>query len=385
MMKFYQPLRGGAAVLLAVWLGQMPARAGEPAQAADLFSAPRVLQVRLEVGHPELDSLRRDGKVYVKATLREGAETLTDVGLRLKGRGVFQGFEKRPGLSLKFNEFSPGQKWRGQTKVLLDNAAHDPSYLCETLGGQLFREAGVPAARCTFARLEINGKDCGLFVVVEAANRDFLSTAFKKSKGNLYEGSNADIDEKLEKDSGDATTDQSDLKALAAAVKEADPAQRGIKLSALLDVGRFITFAACEVFLNHRDGYCLDRNNYRIYHDPASGQLVFLPHSLDHLLAHADAPISPAWQGLVAKAVLETPEGQRRYREALAQVLAGPGKAATLQTTITELAATIRPSIAEKNETAGRAFDASVAQLKASVARRAAFVEQQLKSLSVAK
>lgn len=384
-MKSYNLLPGWAGVGLALLLGQISAPTSEPAKGGDLFSSPRVLKMRLDVGNAELESLRRAGKAYVKATLREGGETLTDVGLRLKGHGVFQGFEKRPGLSLKFNEFSPGQKWHGQTKVLLDNAAHDPSYLCEALGGELFREAGVPAARCTFARLEVNGKDCGLFIVVEAANRDFLSAAFKKSKGNLYEGSNADINEKLEKDSGDTTTDQSDLKALAAAVKETDPEQRMKKLSALLDVGRFITFAACEVFLDHRDGYCLDRNNYRIYHDPASDQLVFLPHSLDHLLAHPDAPIAPEWRGVVAKAVLDTPEGQRRYREALAKLLAGPGKAASLQMTITELAAKIRPTIAEKNETAGKAFDASVAQIKESIARRTAFVEQQLKTASAAK
>ena len=154
--------------------------------------------------------------------------------------------------------------------MLLDNAAHDPSYLCEAVGGQLFREAGVPAARCTFARLEVNGKDCGLFIVVEAANRDFLSAAFKKSKGNLYEGSNVDINEKLEKDSGDPTTDQSDLRALAAAVKEPDPAQRMKKLSALLDLGRFITFAACEVFLDHHDGYCQRKDNENDAHAAAS-------------------------------------------------------------------------------------------------------------------
>lgn len=381
-MKSYHLLLGWAGVLLALWLGQIAAPASELVKAEDLFSSPRVLKVRLDVGGAELESLRRDSKTYVKATLREGGETLTEVGLRLKGRGIFQGFEKRPGLSLKFNEFSPGQKWRGQTKVLLDNAAHDPSYLCEAVGGQLFREAGVPAARCTFARIEVNGKDCGLFIVVEAANRDFLSAAFKKSKGNLYEGSSADINEKLEKDSGDPATDQSDLKALVAAVKEPDPAQRLKKLASLLDVERFITFAACEVFLDHRDGYCLDRNNYRIYHNPASDQLVFLPHSLDHLLAHPDAPIAPEWRGLVAKAVIETPEGRRRYREALAQLLAGPGKEAVLQTNITELAAKIRPAIAEQNEMAGKAFDASVAQLKESVTRRVAFLEQQFKTAS---
>ena len=65
--------------------------------------------------------------------------------------------------------------------------------------------------------------------------------------------------------------------------------------------------AAAEVLMCHHDGYTMDKNEYRIYHDPASGQLVFLPHGLDRLFAKADEPLIPDWKGLVAKAVLTTP------------------------------------------------------------------------------
>jgi hypothetical protein len=326
------------------------------------------------------EALRKDPKTYVKATLREGTQTLTDVGVRLKGSGSFQGIEKKPSLAIKFNEFVSAQKFHGQSKVLLNNSHQDPSYLCEAIGGEVFRAAGVPAARVAFARVELNGRDVGLYVMVEAANRDFLSQHFKKSKGNLYEGANLDVTDKLEKDSGDASTDQADLKALASATKEADLAQRWRKLSALLDMDRFISFAAAEVLTWHHDGYSMDRNNYRIYHDPASGQMVFLPHGLDSLFTDPDGPLTPEWKGLVAKAVFDMPEGQRLYRDRMAKLLADSCAVDKLHARVNDLAAAIRPAVGEHDSSAVKAFDAAVGQLRNRIAQRLSFLSERVKA-----
>ncbi|HEY0456024.1 MAG TPA: CotH kinase family protein, partial [Verrucomicrobiae bacterium] len=313
-----------------------------PPPADDLFAQPKVLQIKIEIPPASLDALKSDPRKYVRATLREGGVTLSDVGIRLKGNGAFPGLDKKPGLALKFNEYVSGQKFHIHSKLFLDNSHQDPSYLCEALGGEIFRSLKVPAPRATFARIELNGKDAGLYVVSEAVNREFLSQYFKKSKGNLYEGNNSDITDKLEKDAGDANKDQPDLKALAAAAKTQDPNQRLTKLSALLDVDRFIAFAAAETFTANHSGYCLARNNYRVYHDPVSNQLIFIPHGLNHLFSNPKAPIQPEWKGLIAKAVLDTPEGQRRYKDALTKLLASGGKPETLNARIADLAAKIQ-------------------------------------------
>src|SRR5262249_53937329 len=155
-----------------------------------------------------------------------------------------------------------------------------------------------------------NGKDLGLYVLGEAVNKEFLAQHFSRTKGNLYEGSNADITDKLEKDSGDESKDQKDLKALVTALKEPDPAKRIKNVAALLDVDRFISFAATEVFVVHRRGYTMDRNNYRVYNDPGTNRLVFIPHGMDQLFGKPDAPLLPQWKGIVAKHVFDTPEGK---------------------------------------------------------------------------
>jgi spore coat protein H len=363
--------------------GSKTARNSSPGE--DLFAAPRVLRLKLEISAEGLEALRKDPKRYVKATLKEGEQTYSDVGVRVKGSAPFEGLEKKPSLAFKFNEFVKDQEFHGRGRILLSNAHKDPTFMCEAIGGEVFRGMGVPASKVTYAVIEAGGKDLGLYVVSEAANKDFLSQHFKKSKGNLYEGSSNDITDKLEKDGGDSSTDQSDLKALAAALKETDLAERTRRAGPLLDMERFAAFAAVEVLAGHHDGYTMDKNNYRIYNDPASGQMVFLPHGLDQLFAKSDEPLIPEWKGLVAKAVLTSPTGQRLYLEKMAALLAGAGKAEVILRQITELSALIRPVIAGRDAAAAKAFDDAVAKLRTSVAARTAFLDQQLKSQATSK
>jgi len=376
-------------VVLSLLLAD-PGQGGEPKSSKlsgsssssreDLFAQPRVLRLKIELSDSAQASLRKDPKQYVKGVVREGDRSFAEVGVRLKGSATFEAVDKKPGFSLKFNEFVKGQEFHGRSRILLNNAHQDSTYLCEAIGGEIFRAAGVPAAKITFARVEINGRDLGLYDVAEAANKDFLSQHFKKAKGNLYEGSNNDITDKLEKDGGDSSTEQTDLRALASAVKEPDLGQRWKKLSTTLDIDRFVTFAAVEVLIGHHDGYTMDKNNYRIYHDPASDQLVFLPHGLDQLFAKTDEPLIPEWKGTVARALLNTPAGQKLYLEKMTGLLGSAFKPETLKARVNELAATIRPALAESNSGATKAFDDAVAKLCEHIAGRAAFIDKQLKA-----
>src|SRR6185503_5000408 len=188
-MKFMNLVFATAAC--AVMLCALPSNAAEEkkkkvevAPEDDLYAQTKVLKLRIDLSPAAQEALRKEPKTYVKGTLREGSQIINDVAVRMKGNGSFQGLDKKPSLTVKANEFVQGQKFRGQAKFHLNNSAQDPSYLCETLGGQIFRDAGVPAARNVFVRVELNGRDAGLYVLAEAANKDFLSLNFKKSKGN---------------------------------------------------------------------------------------------------------------------------------------------------------------------------------------------------------
>lgn len=351
----------------------------------DLFAKPKVLRFKIDLPDSAQESLRKEPKRYVKATLHEAGRTYTDIGVRLKGSGSFSNISDKPSLSIKFDEFVKDQELRGRGRILLNDSHKDPIYLCEALGGEVFREAGVPAAKITFARVEMNGRDLGLYVVAEAANKDFLSQYFKKAKGNLYEGSKNDVSDKLEKDGGDSSTDQADLRALANAIKEPDLAARWKKLTPLLDLERFAAFAAAEVLIGHHDGYTMDRNNYRIYHDPASGQMVFLPHGMDEIFTKTDDPLIPEWKGLVAKAVLTSPTGQRQFLDKMSALLSTTCKAEILLGHVDQLSSLIRPVLAEHDSGATKAFDGEVARFRERIGKRIAFLNQQIKSQAAAK
>ncbi|HUR44819.1 MAG TPA: CotH kinase family protein, partial [Candidatus Saccharimonadales bacterium] len=253
------------------------------------------------------------------------------------------------------------------------------SYLCQALAGEIFRSAGVPAPRTTFAQLFCNGQNLGLYVIVQAITKQFLSQYFTNSDGNLYEGSNHDVNEKLEVDSGDSAGDQVDLKALASALKIPDLSLRFKKLGALLDVDRFITFAAVEVLAVHRDGYSLDRNNFRIYHDPGTGLMTFIPHGYDQLFQQPNRPLlkTNQWSGRVAHGLFQTPEGARLYRQKLRNLLDGPFRFEVINSRLERLISIIHPAAttAPNNELD---FESAARQLGANVRKRITYAREAL-------
>jgi spore coat protein CotH len=342
---------------------------------SDLFAPPQIVELQLTVGDSALGALKTDPKSYVKATVTEGEHAYANVGLRYKGSADSG---KKPGFTVKFNEFTPGQKFHSQAKLVFDPAANDPTFLTEWLATDLFRAAGVPTPRIAFAVVTLNGKNLGLYVLSEGVNKDFLGRHFERAKGNLYEGDACDITGKLDKDSGDDSKTQPDVDALASAAKEPDSAQRWSKLAKVLDCDRFAAFLAAEVLTAHTGGYALGTNKYRIYHDPATGKMVFLPHGVNEAFTRVDLPIRPEVRGLVAQSFLASPDGGRLYREHLGKLVQQHFQVKVLQTRLDEMAHRLSPVLAKCDPAAGEKYEASVAQLRDRLAKRAYVLSQEL-------
>src|SRR5262245_25507105 len=259
------------AAALACWVFTPPAGLadGKNAEAsAKLFSGDKVLQLTIELGPKELDSLRREPRKYVKATLKEGDTVYADVGMHLKGAaGSFRGIDDKPNVTLNMDKFKRGQRFHGMDKFHLANSLQDPSYLSELVCGELFRAAGVPAARIGHAVVTINGKRRGLYYLKEGYDRFFRGRHFASTQGNLYDGGFLrDVDQPLQLLWGKKdVANHTDLKALAAAAREGKHEERFRKLEKLLDLDRFLAFLALEVITWDWDGYPMNRNNYRIY------------------------------------------------------------------------------------------------------------------------
>src|SRR5688572_1942159 len=243
-------------VILAVASAALVGRAAEPkkSDAADaLFRDTTIHTLEIEVPESTLSTLKQGNGNYARVTLRDGKVVLRDVGLRLKGHGTFQPIDKKPALTLKVNEFVSGQDFHGLSKLALNNSIMDASYVRELTASQLYREAGIPAARGTHVKVRLNGRDLGIYVLVEAMNKGFLKRELGNGGGNLYEGETKDIDQKLDQENGDDTS-QADLKALVTAAK-APLSERMAKVKSVLDVDQFASFLAMEMLTANIDGY----------------------------------------------------------------------------------------------------------------------------------
>jgi len=287
---------------------------GRKESSQEFFNDPRVRVFQFDIPGAGLVSLRRQPRKYVSGTMREGDRVLTNVAFHLKGMGSFRTVDEKASFAVKFDEFVEGQEYAGLTKLMFNNAVQDPTYMAEWLATGLFRDAGLPAARVTHARVRLGERDLGLYVVIEAMNKRFLKQHFPSAKGNLYEAYLGDIDTTLEQDNGEVT-DQADVRALWAACSVADPGERFKSVSKVLDVDQFVSFAAMEVLVGHWDGYTIHTNNYRLYHEPMSDKMVFITHGLDWAFRRPNISIRPPLKSHVGRAVFQSSEGQKRFRE----------------------------------------------------------------------
>lgn len=346
------------------------------------FAEGAIPTLSVEITGENLKALQTEPRKNVRATIKEGSLTYTDVALHLKGSklGSYRSLDDKPSLTLNFDKYVDGQKFHGMDKIYLNNSVEDTTYLGEHLCAGLFRAANVPAPRVTHARVILNGKDRGLYVLKEGFDKTFLRHWFENPEGNLYEGgSRQDVTEPLEKDSGDKAGGRADLEALVRAAREPDPAKRGQRLGQLLDLERFVSFLALEVATWHWDGYAMNRNNYRLYHDPNTDKMTFVPHGMDLVFEEAEGAILPPFEGLVAAAYVGTPEGRDRYQRRLAQLVGELFQEKSLTERIDAVQARLQPVLTAMHPEAAKEQAAAAAKFRQRVLDRARFLQKATK------
>jgi spore coat protein H len=311
---------------------------------SEIFDHPTVLDFQVQLVETNLHALRANPREYTRTTVIVNGEIYHDVGVKLKGAaGSFRQVDDRPAMTLHFSKWVKNQRLFGLRRLHLNNSVQDESRMNEYIGSELFRAAGVPTTRVAWAKVRINERKLGLYVLKEAFETEFLRIFFASEKGNLYDGGFLrDIEQNLVKESGDGPDDRSDLSALGAAMQEKDTTKRWDKLCQLVDVDEFVTYAALSVMLADWDGYPLNRNNYRIYFRPRDGRAVFMPHGMDQLFQHSDMEMDASWTGSVAWSLFGTPEGQKLYEERCRQVFTNVFKLERMTNIIAQLTEVLR-------------------------------------------
>jgi spore coat protein CotH len=298
-----------------------------PADATgDFMDGSGISFIEINVAPTEKNALQANPRAYVRAQMTEkqlvgyrigavGTSVPLEVGVHLKGSaGSFRNFDDRPALTINMDKYKKKQNFHGMDKWHLNNSVQDGGYLHESMARWLFLKAGLPATRARHGWLRLNGRDLGLFVLVEGFDKPWLKRQFGRSDGNLYDGGfcqDLDGGKKLLEGSG---TDQPDLKKVWAAMGEGDPVKRLAGLDALVDIDQVLAFAVMENFMAHWDGYVNNVNNYRIYFDPArAGKMILLPSGMDQMWGDPNFNIFGSRGALIAK-LLECPGVRARYQ-----------------------------------------------------------------------
>ena len=125
-----------------------------------------------------LDSLEISN--YLQANVIIDNKKFFSTGVRFKGESSYDFYpgKKKP-FRIKFNKFIKGQDFKGLEELNLTNNFKDPSMMREKLYLDLLNKEGLPAPRATYAKVYINDKYWGLYLVNESIDKVFLETRFK--------------------------------------------------------------------------------------------------------------------------------------------------------------------------------------------------------------
>lgn len=330
----------------AVWEA-LPADTGRPDEAG-LFDTRQLLEVRIEMAPADWEALRMEHRDLLAALgparletpppnpyktypadLTIGSARLSRVGVRKRGF-IGSASATRPSLGLRFDEYEPRQSFRGLKRMSLNNNLQDPSQLHQVLAYRVFARAGVPAPRCSLARVTLNGRDLGIYSHVEAVETPFLTRHFGGPNGNLYEGQLSDFRpdwvKTFEKKNRRGTADRNDLEAVVRAL-QSDDAHLLERLEPLVDLETYLSFWATEALLGHWDSYSNNGNNFFVYRRPDTGRFVFIPWGADGVFGDKDpftpfkTPESVQARSLLPRRLYLLPATQERYRARLRELL----------------------------------------------------------------
>lgn len=288
----------GFALVSGLFTGALPASStvislaeGTDTQAA-FFDPLKVSTVNLSKASdgPDLtwDNLNTTDyqRANISITTADGATTnLNEIGVRLKGQAS-RGAAKMP-LKIKFDAFVTGQKFMGLKRMTLNNMVQDPTMIHESTVYRLYRAAGIPAPRTSYAKVFIDGNYYGLYLNIESIDKEFAQRWFPSTQ-HIYSGPyNCDVVVGVsgcyEAGIGDPLV-RTDLNH-AASYSNLHGLAWWTAINTVADMPTIIKLMATDVLIANWDGYTdAVQNNHSVHFDD-TGVLTIIPWGMDQSLS----------------------------------------------------------------------------------------------------
>ncbi|BAH38826.1 hypothetical protein GAU_1784 [Gemmatimonas aurantiaca T-27] len=241
---------------------------------------------------------------YIDVTLRSHGRTWSHVGFRLKGNSSLgsawlNGNYKLP-FRLNFDRFEDrypeirNQRFHGFKELSMSPNFRDQSLIREKTAADIFRLAGVPAARTAFYRVYIDfgegARYVGVYTMVEIIEDTMLASQFGSDTGNVYKPTSRFLvfeRDQLEKKNNQNADDWRDVQAFIAALhdttRRSDPLAWRTALEATFDVDHFLRYLAVNNVMVNWDVYGALPQNAYLYNRPGKA-LTWIPWDMNEAL-----------------------------------------------------------------------------------------------------
>lgn len=234
---------------------------------------------------------------YFESSIKFNGKTWKNVGFRLKGNSTLSstwksGIYKLP-FRLKFDEFEDDhpeikdQRLYGFKDVSFSAAVKDNSLIREKVTADIFRMAGIPAARTAFYKVYIDFgeglKYCGIYAAVEVIDDTMVKDQFGEDNGNIYKPesnfasfSKDNFEKKNNEDAADWSDVQNTVSALTATNRTSDAAAWRTNLEKYMNMDHYVKWLAVNTTLVNWDTYGAMAHNYYLYNH-STQKLVWIP------------------------------------------------------------------------------------------------------------
>lgn len=325
---------------------------------------------------------------YVEAGLKFDDADFAKVAVRYKGNGTYMDARMSDKKSLKvdLNEFTKKQKVGGVTKLNFHNNASDAGWMNEPLAHQLYRDAGVPAPRSSYARVKVNvpgtwtNHYLGLYSIVENPDQNWAEDRFGTKKGLIlkpvtrepfkYQGDNWDAYNQAYDPKTEITEAQKRrFFDFAKLITDADDDELSRRLAEFLDIDEFARFLAVTVWLSNTDSILMVGQNYVVYLHPETQRFLFVPWDLDRAFGNFFTPspeemsIRQAWapDNRFLERIMKVESFRKTYLARMEEFQKTIFRPERIAANVDALAKVLRPAVVEEDAAKAARFDKTVA------------------------